>query len=114
MTYTEAANKLRNGRTIDEIIPSLSGLDFFYLIQDGEYDGTLHYMDRTVRVSLIPCEPVGSGVFTIDNKTCPTATIAIELLNRLIREMIEGMGRFFFIIDEEYFKLHIEVTRIFF
>ena len=105
MTYTEVVNKIRSK---ERLFPEdFKGYWMFHLLLEREIkDVQCHH--KTYEVNFIPVEPCNSGVFVINERTCPNWTDACFIMNTIIQAIEDGLHRYV-VIDEEYFEVKLEV-----
>lgn len=105
MTYTEVVNKLRSKERI--FTKDVKGYWMFYLLLDRELKN-IQCRHKTYEVNFIPVESCDSGVFVINERTCPDWTDACSIMDTIIKAIEDGLHRYV-VVDEEYFEIKLEV-----
>jgi len=105
MTYTEVVNKLRSN---ERVYPrDVKGYWMFYLLQDREIKN-IQCRHKLYEVNFIPVAPCSSGVYVINECTCPDWSDALSIMNIIITAIEDGLHGYV-VIDEEYFEVKLEV-----
>ena len=105
MTYTEVVNKLRSNERVR--CEDVKGYWMFYLLLDREVKN-IQCRHKTYEVNFIPAVPCSSGVFVINERTCPDWGDALSIMDTIINAIEDGLHRYV-VVDEEYFEVKLEV-----